>query len=111
MEKNGGGGRGPTQADILTDLAGTAELFHTADGTAFADLYINGHRETWPVRTMGFKRWLAWQFYETTGWRTKFGGAAIGAKRGRGEGSLRRPGTAGLHPRRRDRREPLSRPR
>ena len=66
MEESGNGGRRPTQADILIDLAGTAELFHTADGTAFADLDINGHRETWPVRTKGFKRWLARQFYETT---------------------------------------------
>ena len=66
MEENGGGGRGPTQADILIDLAGAAELFHAADGTAFADLDINGHRETWPVRTKGFKRWLARQFYEAT---------------------------------------------
>ena len=66
MQKNGDGGRRPTQADILIDLAGTAELFHSADGTAFADLDINGHRETWPVRTKGFKRWLARQFYEAT---------------------------------------------
>jgi hypothetical protein len=66
MEENGDGGRGPTQADILIDLAGAAELFHAADGTAFADLDINGHRETWPVRTKGFKRWLARQFYEAT---------------------------------------------
>ena len=66
MQKNGDGGRRPTQADILIDLAGTAELFHTADGAAFADLDINGHRETWPVRTKGFKRWLARQFYEAT---------------------------------------------
>ena len=51
MQKNGDGGRRPTQADILIDLAGTVELFHTADGTAFADLDINGHRETWPVRS------------------------------------------------------------
>lgn len=66
MDENGDGGRGPTQADILIDLAGTAELFHAADGTAFADLDVNGHRETWPVRTKGFKRWLARQFYEAT---------------------------------------------
>ncbi len=44
------GGRGPTQADILIDLAQNAELFHTPDGTGFADLDINGHRETWPIR-------------------------------------------------------------
>ena len=41
-------------------------MFHAADGTAFADLDINGHRETWPVRTKGFKRWLARQFFEAT---------------------------------------------
>ncbi len=67
MEESGDGGRGPTQADILIDLSETAELFHSADGTAFADLDINGHRETWPVRTKGFKRWLARRFFEATG--------------------------------------------
>lgn len=66
-EESGDGGRGPTQADILIDLAGAAELFHSADGTALADLTINDHRETWPVRTKGFRRWLARQFYEQTG--------------------------------------------
>ena len=66
-EESGDGGRGPTQADILIDLAGATELFHSADGTALADLTINDHRETWPVRTKGFRRWLARQFYEQTG--------------------------------------------
>jgi hypothetical protein len=53
------GGRGPTQADILIELAQCAELFHTADGNSFADLDINGHRETWPIRGKGFRRWIA----------------------------------------------------
>jgi hypothetical protein len=61
------GGRGPTQADILIDLAQSAELFHTADGTGFADFDINGHRETWPIRAKGFRRWLARRFFEATG--------------------------------------------
>ncbi len=61
------GRRGPTQADILIGLAGAAQLFHSADGTAFADLTIDNHRETWPVRTKGFRRWLARQFFEQTG--------------------------------------------
>ncbi len=60
------GGRGATQADILLDLAGMAELFHSADGTAFADIDVNGHRETWSVRTKGFRRWLARRFFEET---------------------------------------------
>ncbi|MFZ0146770.1 MAG: hypothetical protein WAM72_00230 [Xanthobacteraceae bacterium] len=33
----------------------------------FADIDINGHRETWPIRSKGFRRWLARCFYETTG--------------------------------------------
>ena len=67
-EENGDvGGRGPTQADILIDLAQAAELFHTPDGTGFADLDINGHRETWPIRAKGFRRWLARRFFEETG--------------------------------------------
>jgi hypothetical protein len=66
-EENGdAGGRGPTQADILIYLAQTAELFHAPDGTGFADLDINGHRETWPIRAKGFRRWLARRFFEAT---------------------------------------------
>jgi hypothetical protein len=61
------GGRGPTQADVLIDLAQSAELFHTPDGTGYADLDINGHRETWPIRAKGFRRWLARCFFEATG--------------------------------------------
>ena len=66
-EENGeAGGRGPTHADILIDLAQSAELFHSPDGTGFADLDINGHRETWPIRAKGFRRWLARRFFEAT---------------------------------------------
>ncbi|WP_245316538.1 hypothetical protein [Mesorhizobium wenxiniae] len=67
-EENGTpSGRGPTQADVLIGLAQTAELFHTPDGAGFADLDINGHRETWPIRAKGFRRWLARSFFEETG--------------------------------------------
>ncbi len=67
-EENGTpGGRGPTQADILIELAEGAALFHTPDGAGFADLDINGHRETWAIRTKGFRRWLARRFFEETG--------------------------------------------
>lgn len=68
-EVNGMPGRRgpPTQADILIGRAQTAELFHAPDGTGFADLDINGHRETWPIRGKGFRRWLAHRFFEETG--------------------------------------------
>nr|WP_281722279.1 hypothetical protein [Nitrosomonas nitrosa] len=60
------GGRGPKQADILIALAQSAELFHSPDRTGFADLDVNGHRETWPIRAKGFRRWLAHRFFEAT---------------------------------------------
>lgn len=66
-ESGQAGGRGPTQADILIDLTQTAELFHTPDGAGFADLDVNCHRETWPIRAKGFRRWLARRFFEETG--------------------------------------------
>ena len=67
-DENGeAGSRGPRQADILIDLAQTAELFHTPDGAGFADLDVNGHRETWSIRAKGFRRWLARRFFEETG--------------------------------------------
>jgi hypothetical protein len=65
-ESGDAGGRGPKQADILIGLAQSAELFHSPDGTGFADIDINGHRETWPIRAKGFRRWLARGFFEAT---------------------------------------------
>jgi hypothetical protein len=61
------GGYGPKQADLLLALAQPAELFHAPDGTGFADLEINDHRETYPIRSRGFRRWLAHRFFEETG--------------------------------------------
>jgi hypothetical protein len=58
--------RGRDAADILIDLALTAELFHSPDGIGSADLDINGHRETWPIRAKTFRRWLARRFFEAT---------------------------------------------
>lgn len=67
-EENGApSGRGPTQADILIDLAQSAALFHSPNGSGYADLDINGHRETWAIRAKGFRRWLARRFFEETG--------------------------------------------
>ena len=66
-EENGEvGGRGPSHADILIGLTADVGLLHAPDGTGYVDLDINGHRETWPIRSKGFKRWLARQFFEAT---------------------------------------------
>ena len=52
---------------MLLELAAGAKLFHTPNGTAFADLTIDGHRETWPVRSIRFRSWLRRRYYEATG--------------------------------------------
>jgi hypothetical protein len=40
---------------------------HDPNGTAFADLAIDGHRETWPIRGRQFRHWLRRRYYEETG--------------------------------------------
>jgi hypothetical protein len=45
----------------------SGELFHTATGTAFADLLINGQRQTWPIRSKRFRAWLRRRHYHATG--------------------------------------------
>jgi hypothetical protein len=44
-----------------------ASLFHDPNGTAFTDLDIDGHRETWPIRSRQFRHWLRRRYYEETG--------------------------------------------
>lgn len=53
-----GDGDDISQTDILLEIAEQAELFHTPDDVSYADVQINGHRETWAVNSTGFKRWL-----------------------------------------------------
>ena len=65
-ESGESGGRGPTQADILIQIADSTQLFHTPGSIGYADLEISGHRETWPIRSKGFRRWLAQRFFEET---------------------------------------------
>src|SRR6266567_9078921 len=52
---------------MLTQIAACGELFHSATGTAFADLLIDGHRESWPIRSKRFRGWLRRRYYEATG--------------------------------------------
>src|SRR5262249_14322117 len=50
------------RADGAPEAAGG--LFHTPDAVAYADIEVLGRRETWPVRSRGFKHWLVRIFYE-----------------------------------------------
>jgi hypothetical protein len=52
---------------MLSEAPLVGGLFHTASGTAFADIPINDHRETWPIRSKRFRGWLRQWHYEATG--------------------------------------------
>ena len=53
-----------SQSTLLVELAEAAQLWHTpGQGDAYATIDVDGHAEHWPVRSKGFRRWLARQFY------------------------------------------------
>ena len=42
------------------------DLYHSADDTAYADVMIDGHRETYPVKGGQFKKYLRRQYFLIT---------------------------------------------
>ena len=48
------------------EMTRAAELWHTLDQESYATFTVNDHRETWRVRSKGFKQWLARQYYLAT---------------------------------------------
>jgi hypothetical protein len=52
---------------MLNQMALCDDLFHTATGTAFADITVEGHRETWPIRSKRFRSFLRRCHYQATG--------------------------------------------
>ena len=56
-----------TQADILLSYVANEDLFRDQDGTTFADIQVDGHRETWPVRSSAFALWLRNRYYREEG--------------------------------------------
>jgi phage/plasmid primase-like uncharacterized protein len=55
-----------SQAQKLIAYAEKAELFHTKDREAYANIIVDGHRQTWAVRSRGFKEHLLLQYYRDT---------------------------------------------
>ena len=51
----------------LVQMAAAADLFHDDKHDGFATIQIGDHRETWPLRSAGFKRWLLGRFFTITG--------------------------------------------
>lgn len=52
-----------SQATRLLELAEDADLFHAPNGDPYAVLDLIDHRETWPVRSGGFRDWLRHAYY------------------------------------------------
>ena len=46
---NSGAEGEPSQTEIVIGFAYDIDLFHNASGTAYADIDVRGHRETWNV--------------------------------------------------------------
>jgi hypothetical protein len=58
-----------SQSTMLVDLAAECELWHTpgADPSPYARVPVGTHRETMPVQSRRFRRWLSQQSYEQLG--------------------------------------------
>jgi len=52
------------QSKTLVNLASEADLFHTAEGdVGYATFRVNGHQETWAIKSKTFKQWLSHRYY------------------------------------------------
>jgi hypothetical protein len=52
------------QARLLTAMVDLEYLFRSSDGeTCFVTVAVNGHHETYPIRSKAFRRWLVGKFY------------------------------------------------
>src|ERR1700730_10707158 len=52
---------------MLPEFGQCGELFHTPSGTAFADIPVKDHQETWPIRSKRFRSCFGRCDYEATG--------------------------------------------
>src|SRR3974377_1672952 len=52
---------------MLEGLTLCEGVFPSPSGVAFADLIIDGHRETWPIRSRRFRTWLRRCYYQAKG--------------------------------------------
>jgi hypothetical protein len=48
---------------ILASMSEDVEFFHGPDMKPYATFLVNGHKETWPTRSHGFRNWLSIKFY------------------------------------------------
>jgi hypothetical protein len=58
--------QGSSQATRLVNLTTDVELFHTPEDRPYGTFAVQGHHETWPVRSTYFKQWLVRRFYDSS---------------------------------------------
>ncbi|MCL6634899.1 MAG: hypothetical protein K6T29_03930, partial [Peptococcaceae bacterium] len=66
-EGENGGEEKTTQADALVSIGRRASLFHDDQQEPFARFEVEGHTETWPVKSKFFRRWLKYQYFQERG--------------------------------------------
>ena len=59
--------RASNDAELLLELAKDAELFFTEWGDCYADIKVDGYRQTWPLVSNEFGNWLIGRFYQSQG--------------------------------------------
>jgi hypothetical protein len=55
-----------TCGDTLLEIGKTATYFHTADKIPYADIWIEGNRHTYAVRSKAFRLWLSGEYLNRT---------------------------------------------
>lgn len=62
-------GKGPTQGELIREAVDEAqvEFFHDSEFRAYASFEREDHRETWPIKSQGFRRYVSWLMYQKTG--------------------------------------------
>jgi hypothetical protein len=58
------GARGPSQAEVLVELASETDRFHDPTRDAYARVLVGSHHELFPVKSRDFRLWLLQLFYE-----------------------------------------------
>jgi hypothetical protein len=54
-------------SDVLVELAPLkARLLHDRDGTPYAEIEVDGHKEFWAINSLSFKRWLRGEYFAAT---------------------------------------------
>ncbi|MEZ4529065.1 MAG: toprim domain-containing protein, partial [Desulfobacterales bacterium] len=57
---------GKSVSNLLLEIGMHGDLFH-CDGEAYGTFAVNGHHETWPLKSDGFSRYLRNAFFKSTG--------------------------------------------